>query len=118
MDIVKQAVSSSLANIDQHVLVSGFYQHDDGNHAWADAHANFLSSLSGQESQDLLDCSRLLNLKSRDQLFRAGDRSNDVYIVASGCIRLFQVSSTGKETILWFSKTDDHIFNLDKSINI
>ena len=27
--------------------------------------------------------------------------ADDVYIVAGGCIRLFQVSSTGKETILW-----------------
>jgi len=76
---------------------------DDGGDAWSDAHSNFLSSLSPEEIQDLLTCSRRLNLKSRDQLFRAGDSANDVYIVANGCIRLFQVSSTGKETILWFS---------------
>jgi len=76
---------------------------DDGEDAWSDAHANFLSSLSQEETQDLLKCPRRLNLKSRDHLFRAGDRSNDVYIVAGACIRLFQVSSTGKETILWLS---------------
>lgn len=80
-----------------------FFSIDDGEDAWSDAHANFLSSLSESETQDLLKCSRRLNLKSRDHLFRAGDQSNDVYIVAGGCIRLFQVSSTGKETILWFS---------------
>jgi CRP/FNR family transcriptional regulator, cyclic AMP receptor protein len=71
--------------------------------SWLDAHANFLSSLSDAETSDLLKFSRNLSLKPRDQLFRAGDRSDDVYIVAGGCIRLFQVSSTGKETILWFS---------------
>ena len=76
---------------------------DGGDIAWSDAHANFLSSLSAQENQDLLSCARLLLLKARDHLFRAGDRSNDVYIVADGCIRLFQVSPTGKETILWFN---------------
>ncbi|MGD8514913.1 MAG: Crp/Fnr family transcriptional regulator [Granulosicoccaceae bacterium] len=76
---------------------------DEGRDAWSDAHANFLSSLSQEETQDLLKCSRHRILKSRDHLFRAGDRSNDVYIVAGGCIRLFQVSSAGKETILWFS---------------
>ena len=76
---------------------------DEDEAAWTDAHANFLSSLSPQESQDLLKCSRPRLLKPRHHLFRAGDRSNDVYIVASGCIRLFQVSPTGKETILWFS---------------
>ena len=76
---------------------------DDGDIAWSDAHANFLSSLSQLETQDLLTCSRPLKLKSRDHLFQAGDHSTDVYIVAEGCIRLFQVSPTGKETILWFN---------------
>ena len=76
---------------------------DDLGDSWADAHANFLSSLSETENRDLLKFSRQLDLKPRDQLFRAGDQSNDVYIVAGGCIRLFQVSSAGKETILWFS---------------
>jgi CRP-like cAMP-binding protein len=76
---------------------------DDGGESWSDAHANFLSSLSSDEIQDLLKCSRRLNLKTRDNLFRAGDCSTDVYIVAAGCIRLFQVTSSGKETILWFS---------------
>ena len=36
-------------------------------------------------------------------LFRAGDQSSDVFIVADGCVRLFQVSPAGRETILWFS---------------
>ena len=76
---------------------------DDGALAWSDAHANFLSSLSPDEKRDLLDCARRMSLKSRDHLFRAGDHSSDVYIVAEGCIRLFQVSPTGKETILWFN---------------
>jgi CRP/FNR family transcriptional regulator len=76
---------------------------DETEDSWADAHANFLSSLSEAETRDLLKCSRRLDLRPRNQLFGAGDRSNDVYIVAGGCIRLFQVSSTGKETILWFS---------------
>lgn len=76
---------------------------DELGDSWSDAHANFLSRLSYTETRDLLKFSRRLDLKPRDQLFRAGDSSNDVYIVAGGCIRLFQVSSTGKETILWFS---------------
>lgn len=76
---------------------------DYGDVAWSDAHANFLSSLSPQETEDLLSRSRMLELKRRDRLFQAGDQSNDVYIVAEGCIRLFQVSPTGKETILWFN---------------
>ena len=76
---------------------------DELEDSWSDAHANFLSSLSETETKDFLRLSRQFDLKPRDQLFQAGDRSNDVFIVAGGCIRLFQVSSTGRETILWFS---------------
>jgi CRP-like cAMP-binding protein len=95
--------ADSFVGKNTNILTDDFSNIDDGGVAWSDAHANFLSSLSSEETQHLLKCSRRLNLKSRDQLFRAGDRSNDVYIVAGGCIRLFQVSPTGKETILWFS---------------
>lgn len=80
-----------------------FFNLDEGKDAWSDAHASFLSSLSDTESQALLKYTRRLDLNSRDYLFHAGDHSNDVFIVASGCIRLFQVAPTGKETILWFS---------------
>jgi len=86
-----------------HIKTDDFFSFDEGEDAWSDAHANFLSSLSESETQDLLKCSHQLDLNSRDYLFRAGDRSNDVYIVAGGCVRMFQVSPTGKETILWFS---------------
>jgi CRP-like cAMP-binding protein len=103
MSTISGRVVNPFADINTNIGANGFHGIDDEGDAWADAHANFLSSLSELETRDLLKCSRHLDLKSRDHLFRAGDRSNDVYIVAGGCIRLFQVSSTGKETILWFS---------------
>ncbi len=81
----------------------GFPGIDDGDLDWSNAHANFLSSLLPDETRDLLECSRHLALKSRDRIFGAGDRSDDVYIVAEGCIRLYQISPAGKETILWFN---------------
>lgn len=80
-----------------------FQSFDDLEGSWSGAHANFLSSLSEEETVDLLKVSRRIDFKSRDQVFCAGDRSNNVFIVAAGCIRLFQVSPTGKEMILWFS---------------
>ncbi len=97
------AVSKSVENTIESLPCSGVPGIDDGDIAWSEAHANFLSSLSRNETQDLLACSRLLVLKPRELLFQAGDQSNDVYIVAEGCIRLFQVSPIGKETILWFN---------------
>lgn len=70
---------------------------------WSNAHAHFLSSLSTEERNDFLTRSRRVTLDANDQLFRAGDRSDNVYVVTSGCIRLLQLSETGKETILWFN---------------
>lgn len=99
MDNISERVVNPFADIG----TNNFFSIDEGEDAWSDAHANFLSSLSEAETQDLLKCSHRLELRSRDYLFRAGDQSNDVYIVAGGCIRLFQVSPTGKETILWLS---------------
>ena len=103
MSSISRSNANPFADINTNIVSDNFSNIDDGGDVWSDAHANFLSSLSQEETQDLLKCSRHLNLKSRDHLFRAGDRSGDVYIVAGGCIRLLQVSSTGKETILWFS---------------
>ena len=76
---------------------------EDLDASWSDAHSSFLSSLSEDETADLLKFARKKCLEPRDFLFRAGDHSSDVFIVAEGCVRLFQVSSAGKETILWFS---------------
>ena len=103
MSTTSEHVVNPFGEINTRLGANDLFRIDEEGDAWADAHANFLSSLSGLETRDLLKCSRHLDLKSRDHLFRAGDRSNDVYIVAGGCIRLFQISSSGKETILWFS---------------
>ena len=88
--------------------IPGLAAHDrstigDEDVAWSAAHANFRSTLTAEEAEDLLKSSRLLTLKSREHLFQAGDPANDVYLVAEGCIRLFQVSPTGRESILWFN---------------
>lgn len=103
MNTTSGSIVEPLIDISTNVRANDFFSIDDGGDAWSDAHANFLSSLSEAETGDLMKCTRRLDLKSRAHLFHAGDRSNDVYIVAGGCIRLFQISSTGKETILWFS---------------
>jgi CRP-like cAMP-binding protein len=103
VNTISKHVVDPFPGISTNIGSNDFFSIEDGGDAWSDAHANFLSSLSEVETRDLLKCSRRLDLKSRDHLFRAGDRSNDVYIVAGGCIRLFQSSPAGKETILWFS---------------
>ena len=84
-------------------LPPGVMPVDDDDIAWSEGHANFLSLLSQEETDDLLSNARIISLRPRDHLFQAGDQSHDAYIVYDGCIRLFQLSPTGKETILWFN---------------
>jgi len=70
--------------------------------AWSSAHADFLSSLSQEEMDSLLSRARSIELAQGDLLFEAGDRSDNVFIVGTGCIKLFQLSPAGRQTILWF----------------
>lgn len=71
--------------------------------AWSNAHADFMSSLSDAETDSLMQLSKRISLKKRDLLFEAGDPSRTAFIVAEGCIKLYQLSPSGKEIILWFS---------------
>ncbi|MDJ0740507.1 MAG: Crp/Fnr family transcriptional regulator [Gammaproteobacteria bacterium] len=89
---------------------------DDGDASWRDAHADFLSSMSDVERADLLRRARLLELDTRDRLFQAGDESDDVFIVADGCIRVSQVSLKGKETIIWLNFRGE-IFGMAELLN-
>ena len=70
--------------------------------AWTAAHANFLSSLSEAELSALTAQAKRVSFKRQDQVFAAGDDARTIYLVTSGCIKLFQLSPGGKEIILWF----------------
>ena len=70
--------------------------------AWTAAHANFLSSLSDEELAALTAQAKRARFKKQDQVFAAGDDARTIYLVTSGCIKLFQLSPGGKEIILWF----------------
>ena len=89
---------------------------DDGDVTWRGAHADFLSSLSDDERADLLRRSRLLVLDTHDRLFQAGDASGDVFIVEDGCIRVSQVSTKGRETIIWLNFKGE-IFGMAELMN-
>ncbi|MDH3582259.1 MAG: Crp/Fnr family transcriptional regulator [Hyphomicrobiales bacterium] len=75
--------------------------------AWPDAHADFLSSLSAEEKDTLLRRAKTIKLAPRDLLFEAGDRSDDVFIIGTGCIKLFHLSRSGRQTILRFAFNGD-----------
>ncbi len=67
------------------------------------AHADFLSSLSPTELGKLMSCARRISPMKREVVFAAGDSAESVFILVSGCIKLYQLSPNGKEIILWFS---------------
>jgi len=72
------------------------------NDAWNMAHANFLSSLSQTELTSLLDTAARRTFAKGASIFEAGGASSEVYIAATGCIALCQLSPGGKEVILSF----------------
>ena len=84
--------------------------------SWTSAHADFLSSLSPKETSSLLQRAKTIELEQRDLLFEAGDRSDNVFIVGRGCIKLFQLSLTGRQTILWFGFRGE-IFGIAELLN-
>ena len=71
--------------------------------SWITAHSSFLASLSTQELNALGKVARPFTLRKRDLLFSAGEPAQQVYIVQQGCIKLYQLSPTGRITILWLS---------------
>lgn len=71
--------------------------------SWKTAHADLLSALSAPEMAGLAACARRRRIARGAAVFEAGQDSGEILIVASGCIKLFQLSPGGKEIILWFA---------------
>ena len=86
------------------------------NDAFTNAHADFLSYLSEQETGALLSCARRIHLEKNQSIFNVGDISGTVYIVSKGCIKLFRLTPDGKEVIFWLSFPGE-IFGLAELFN-
>lgn len=86
------------------------------NDAFTNAHSDFLSYLSDEETAALLGCARKIHLEKNQSVFNVGDLSGTVYIVAKGCIKLFRLTSDGKEVIFWLSFPGE-IFGLAELFN-
>ena len=86
------------------------------NDAFSNAHSDFLSYLSQDETDALLRCARKVHLEKNQSIFNVGDMSGTVYIVAKGCIKLFRLTPDGKEVIFWLSFPGE-IFGLAELFN-
>ena len=63
---------------------------------------DFVAYLAASEWRTLRASGQLQKTKRGDVLFAAGGTDNHVYIVERGRIKIFQLSTKGKETLLWF----------------
>lgn len=63
---------------------------------------DFVAYLPATEWHTLRASGQLQRPQRGDMLFAAGGTDNHVYVVERGRIKIFQLSTKGKETLLWF----------------
>ena len=74
---------------------------------------NLLSLLSTADGQALCELGPRVGVKKGGIVFRAGTKADSIYLLARGRVKIFQISSGGKETLLWFC-SDGELFGLSE----
>lgn len=64
--------------------------------------ADILSSVPAEDRVALMALGKVQRFTKGDFVFRAGEASQQVFLLLSGRIKIYQSSSVGKEAILWF----------------
>lgn len=72
------------------------------NDFWSNPPSNFLAGLSEAARAELLVCAKRRQLRKGQHIFRAGSRGENVYILERGRAKIYELSQSGKEVILWF----------------
>ncbi len=67
----------------------------------------FCSNLSESQKVLLAEVSRLVALESHKTLFRQGEEADNVYVVRSGMLRLYQRTLDGRRQVIGFAKPGD-----------
>jgi len=73
-------------------------QLDLNSRNWLD----FFSCLRPPQQKQLLNLGVKRRFKRDEMIFQAGSSSEDVFILLSGRVKIFQLSCDGREVILWF----------------
>lgn len=63
---------------------------------------DFLSQLSLSTRENLFTFGKVHIFKKHDLIFQAGSPGDNVYILVKGRAKIYQLSPSGKEVILWF----------------
>lgn len=76
---------------------------------------DFLNCLSTPDRDKLFEIGSKKSYSKDDMLFHVGSKSDDVYILLDGRVKIYELSSEGKEVILWFCFSGE-IFGLAEVI--
>lgn len=69
---------------------------------WYTQQTDYLSQLSTEDRNDLVALGKSHSYKKHDLIFQAGSPGDYVYLLSEGRAKIYQLSPTGKEVILWF----------------
>lgn len=69
---------------------------------WFLSSSNFLGRMPVADRRELLKAAEVRAVRNGEFVFRAGSPGETVYILEQGRVKIFGLSSLGKEVILWF----------------
>ncbi|MGD8926956.1 MAG: Crp/Fnr family transcriptional regulator [Thioalkalispiraceae bacterium] len=69
---------------------------------WYTQQTDYLSQLSANDRNDLVALGKRHSYEKHDLIFQAGSPGDYVYLLSNGRAKIYQLSPTGKEVILWF----------------
>jgi CRP/FNR family cyclic AMP-dependent transcriptional regulator len=64
--------------------------------------SNFIARLPARDRDDLLRLATYRKAAKGELIFQAGSPGNNVYFLESGRVKIYHLSLTGKEVLLWF----------------
>lgn len=64
--------------------------------------SDFIGGMPSAERASLLGLAEMRSFRQTERIFRAGSPGEKVYLLADGRVKIFGLSSLGKEVILWF----------------
>jgi CRP/FNR family transcriptional regulator, cyclic AMP receptor protein len=65
-------------------------------------YANFLSRLGKREKQQLIELGHAKHFMKDEFICSLGRTNEDIYLLMSGRVKLYELTAEGKEVILWF----------------
>jgi len=78
--------------------------------------SDFLNKLTTADRNDLLEIAEQHHFAKSESIFQAGSDSEYVYILKTGQVKIYELSSQAKEVILWFCFPAE-IFGLSETTN-